>query len=67
MTENNVLDAKRGATGGHKVEVTKGERIGQVSSEWFSRPADEHLLSLSELFAPVNGPMLLKQEGPRSG
>ena len=55
MTEINVLDAKQGATGGYKVDVTRGERIGRVSSEWFSRPADERFLSLSELFASVNG------------
>ena len=56
MTEIDVLDCKRGATGGYKVDVTGGERVGRVSSEWFSRPADERFLSLSELFASVNGP-----------
>ncbi len=55
MTEIDVLDAKRGTAGGYKVDVTRGERIGRVSSEWFSRPADERFLSLSELFASVNG------------
>jgi hypothetical protein len=55
MTEIDVLDAKQGAPGGYKVDVTRGERIGRVSSEWFSRPADERFLSLSELFASVNG------------
>ncbi len=44
-----VLDARRDATGGYKVDVSRGERIGRVSSEWFSRPADERYLSLSEL------------------
>jgi hypothetical protein len=38
---------------GYKVDVNRGERIGRVSSEWFSRPADERYLSLSELFAAV--------------
>jgi hypothetical protein len=35
--------------------VTRGERLSRVSSEWFSRPADERYLSLSELFAAVRG------------
>ena len=44
-----VLDARRDVAGGYKVDVSRGERIGRVSSEWFSRPADERYLSLSEL------------------
>ncbi|TGV81052.1 DUF932 domain-containing protein, partial [Mesorhizobium sp. M00.F.Ca.ET.158.01.1.1] len=48
-----VLDATRDRSGGYKVDVSRGERIGRVSSEWFSRPADERYLSLSELFAAV--------------
>lgn len=49
MTQVSVLDARRDASGGYKVDVGRGERIGRVSSEWFSRPADERYLSLSEL------------------
>ncbi|MCK1323531.1 DUF932 domain-containing protein [Bradyrhizobium sp. 156] len=48
-----VLDARRDTTGGYKVDVSRGERIGRVSSEWFSRPADERYLSLSELVGSV--------------
>ncbi len=44
-----VLDARRDTSGGYKVDVGRGERVGRVSSEWFSRPADERYLSLSEL------------------
>lgn len=44
-----VLDARRDMSGGYKVDVSRGERIGRVSSEWFSRPDDERYLSLSEL------------------
>ncbi|OCC05529.1 DUF932 domain-containing protein [Labrys sp. WJW] len=44
-----VLDSRRDASGGYKVDVSRGERIGRVSSEWFSRPGDERYLSLSEL------------------
>ena len=40
-------------SGGYKVDVSRGQRIGRVSSEWFSRPADERYLSLSDLFASV--------------
>ena len=53
MTQMQVLDARRDMTGGYKVDVSRGQRIGRVSSEWFSRPADERYLSLSDLFASV--------------
>ena len=26
---------------GFRVDISRGERIGRVSSEWFSRPDDE--------------------------
>ena len=38
---------------GFKVDLSRGERIGRVSSEWFSRPDDERYLSLSDLYASV--------------
>ncbi|GAA0631323.1 hypothetical protein GCM10009424_00620 [Sphingomonas ursincola] len=50
-----VLDARRDTTGGYKVDVSRGERVGRVSSEWFNRPADERYLSLTDLFASVKG------------
>ncbi|WP_068074333.1 hypothetical protein [Novosphingobium lentum] len=53
MTQVSVLDARRDTSGGYKVDVGRGERIGRVSSEWFSRPADERYLSLSELARAV--------------
>jgi hypothetical protein len=53
MTQVNILDAACGESGGYRVDVSRGERIGRVSSEWFSRPADERYVSLSELFATV--------------
>lgn len=55
MTQLNVLDADRGVRAGYKVDTSRGERIGRVSSEWFSRSADERYLSLSELQAAVLG------------
>ena len=36
-----------------KVDISRGQRIGRVSSEWFSRPDDERYLSLSSLFDAV--------------
>ena len=36
-----------------KVDISRGERIGRVSSEWFSRPDDERHLSLSALHEAV--------------
>jgi hypothetical protein len=45
--------AARTATAGHKVDISRGQRIGRVSSEWFSRPDDERFLSLTELNAAV--------------
>ncbi len=38
---------------GYKVDISRGERIGRVSSEWFSRPDDERYLSLGDLYAAV--------------
>jgi hypothetical protein len=55
MTQVEVLDATRDRIAGYKVDVSRGERIGRVSSEWFSRPGDERYLSLSDLFAAVRG------------
>jgi hypothetical protein len=53
MTQVEILDAARGRDVGYKVDTSRGERIGRVSSEWFSRPSDERYLSLSDLFAAV--------------
>lgn len=44
-----VLEARPDASGGYKVDVSRGERVGRVSSEWFSRPDDERYLSLNDL------------------
>ncbi|MBX3525831.1 MAG: DUF932 domain-containing protein [Rhodoblastus sp.] len=48
-----VLDARRDQSVGYKVDVGRGERVGRVSSEWFSRPDDERFLSLGELARAV--------------
>jgi hypothetical protein len=49
------------APSGYRVDVSRGERIGRVSSEWFSRPADERFLSLNDLHRTV------KARADRSG
>jgi len=43
----------RAGSAGFKVDVSRGERLGRVSSEWFSRPDDERYLSLPELYQAV--------------
>src|ERR1700758_4371226 len=45
-----ILDARRDARGGYRGNV---RRVGRVSSEWFSRPADQRYLSLNELASTV--------------
>ena len=40
-------------SGAYKVDISRGQRIGRVSSEWFSRPDDERYLSLSALHEAV--------------
>ena len=50
-----VLEAPRDVRGGYKVDVSRGSRVGRVSSEWFSRPDDQRFLSLNELASSVRG------------
>ena len=54
MTAIEIMNG-RPESGGYKVDVSRGGHDGRVSSEWFSRPDDEKYLSLSELYASVNG------------
>lgn len=44
---------RQAASSGFRVDITRGERIGRVSSEWFSRPDDERFLGLTELYDAV--------------
>jgi hypothetical protein len=55
MNSVEILEPGRPARGGYKVDVSRGERIGRVSSEWFNRPDDERYLSLDDLWASVKG------------
>ncbi len=43
----------RTVTSGYKVDIGRGERIGRVSSKWFSHPDDERFLSLGALHAAM--------------
>ena len=54
MTNVEVLDARE-ARSGYRIDASRGTRIGRVSSEWFSRPADGRYLSLHALMASVKG------------
>jgi len=47
------MAAEQPVSTGYKVDISRGERIGRVSSEWFSRPDDERYLSLGALYAAV--------------
>jgi hypothetical protein len=55
MTNAVTIDAGHDGRGGYKVDASRGQRVGRVSSEWFNRPADERYLSLSDLMASVQG------------
>lgn len=41
------------ASAGYRVDPSRGERVGRVASEWFSRPADQRFLSLPDLHRSV--------------
>lgn len=49
--------------GGWKVDVSRAERNGRASSEWFKRPDHERYLSLDDFWANVKG----RSERSRSG
>ncbi len=53
MISNHTLPNDPAVTQGFRVDPMKGQRIGRVSSEWFSRPDDERYLSLTDLYAAV--------------
>nr|WP_312826859.1 DUF932 domain-containing protein [Brucella anthropi] len=48
-----IINASQPVSKGFRVDVSRGERIGRVSSEWFSRPDDERYLNLTELYDAV--------------
>jgi hypothetical protein len=53
MTMMTLTQNERAVTSGFRVDVSRGERVGRVSSEWFSRPDEERYLSLTDLYDAV--------------
>ncbi|TSE12231.1 DUF932 domain-containing protein [Mesorhizobium intechi] len=54
ITNTNGTDnGQQHVSGGFRVDISRGERVCRVSSEWFSRPDDERYLSLTELYDSV--------------
>jgi hypothetical protein len=53
MTQMEIQAPTPIARNGYKVDDSRGQRIGRVSSEWFNRPADERHLSLTDLHNSV--------------
>jgi hypothetical protein len=53
MTLMTLTQNERPISSGFRVDVSRGERVGRVSSEWFSRPDDERYLSLTDLHDAV--------------
>ncbi|MFK3668284.1 DUF932 domain-containing protein [Ochrobactrum teleogrylli] len=51
---NSMTSSPSPVSSGFKVDISRGERIGRVSSEWFSRPDDERYLSLSDLHRAIS-------------
>ncbi|MCZ7935624.1 DUF932 domain-containing protein [Agrobacterium leguminum] len=50
---NSLASTNQPASSAFKVDISRGERIGRVSSEWFARPDDERFLSLTDLYDTV--------------
>ena len=53
MTMMTLTQNEQPVSSGFRVDVSRGERIGRVSSEWFSRPDDERYLNLTNLYDSV--------------
>ena len=53
MTMMTLTQNEQPVSSGLRVDVSRGERVGRVSSEWFSRPDDQRYLSLTDLYDAV--------------
>jgi hypothetical protein len=53
MTMMTLTQNEGPVSSGFRVDVSRGERVGRVSSEWFARPDDERYLSLTDLHDAV--------------
>ncbi|WP_342729243.1 DUF932 domain-containing protein [Bradyrhizobium sp. B097] len=51
----NLSQSEQPTSGGFRVDVSRGQRVGRVSSEWFARPDDERFLDLPDLYEVVRG------------
>jgi hypothetical protein len=57
-TTMNMMTSSQGqqpVSASFRVDVSRGQRIGRVSSEWFARRDDERYLNLPELYEAVRG------------
>jgi hypothetical protein len=50
MNMMKVSQSEQAVSSGFRVDVSRGQRIGRVSPEWFSRPDDERYLNLPDLY-----------------
>src|SRR3954452_7912511 len=55
MTMMTMTKNEQPVFGGFRVDISRGERVGRVSSEWFARPDDERYLNLPDLYEAVRG------------
>ncbi|MBV8578144.1 MAG: DUF932 domain-containing protein [Acetobacteraceae bacterium] len=53
MNVTSLSQTEQAVPGGFRVDISRGQRIGRVSSEWFSRPEDERYLNLMDLHEAV--------------
>jgi len=53
MTMMTLTQNEQPVSNGFRVDVSRGQRVGRVSSEWFARPDDERYLSLTDLHDTV--------------
>ncbi len=60
---NTLTQTPQPVSSGFRVYVSRGERIGRVSSEWFSRPDDERYLNLTALYDAVRSRRGEKHDG----
>ncbi len=55
MTMMTLTQNEQPVSGGFRVDISRGQRVGRVSSEWFARPDDERYSNLPELYDAVRG------------
>jgi hypothetical protein len=53
MTMMTLTQSEQPVSSGFRVDASRGQRIGRVSSEWSSRPDDERYLDLTDLYDAV--------------